>query len=543
MGGVEGSQLTQAPGRTSIGTSFPAPDASRLERYLPYVVGATLLVAVFPIVVVSALGAAGVLHSYVLTGVLAILVSTGASWAGVTWWQKRPESRDVLFCDLMVWGWVRRWRAERRLSDARSLLGLEAGSGRAIDTGHEDRLELFEQLAQSLEARDGYTHGHTRRVTRYSSLIARRLRLPREQVARITAAAAVHDVGKLNVPREVLNKPDRLTDEEFAVIKRHPVDGADMVAPLGDEQITAMVRHHHERLDGTGYPDGLSGEEIPLGARIIAVADTFDAITSSRAYRGAKSHKQAMAILTKEAGTQLDPAAVRAFCDHYSGRRGLAAWIVLAAMAPQRAVAWMGTELNAAGLGAAAPWMSALAVSVPLAGSLAAAPLVHSTHSRHRSASVSAARHAPQAQVANLAAGSPVAARSAHGAATRLTRHATTRGNGAVSAVHRPVASSRTPSHAAAGSGSAAGATSPGTVSRGRANHGKGAAPGAQHGHSGHVEHGGGAPGKAVGKHHGQSTHASHGHGGRAPVKVTPPAAIAPPAPKQHGPPAAKGKK
>jgi hypothetical protein len=537
MGYVQGSHRTEAPGRASVATSSAAPDASRLTRYLPYVVGATLLVAVFPIVVVSALGAAGILRSYVLTGTLAIVVSTGASWAGVTWWTKRPESRDVLFCDLMVWGWVRRWRAERRLSDARSLLGLGADSGRTTDTGHEDRLELFEQLADSLEARDAYTHGHTRRVTRYSSLIARRLRLPREQVARITAAAAVHDIGKINVPREVLNKPDRLTDEEFAVVKRHPVDGANMVAPLGDEQITEMVRHHHERLDGTGYPDGLSGEEIPIGARIIAVADTFDAITSSRAYRGAMTHKQAMGILTKEAGTQLDPAAVRAFCEHYSGRRGLAAWIVLAAMAPQRAVAWLGTELNAAGIGAAAPWMSALAVSVPLAGSLAAAPLVHSSRARHRSASVSAARHLPQAQAATLTAGaSPVAAgASAH--ATAVNHDASTRARGARSAAHRPVTASSTPSHLTTGSSSAA-ATSPAAIVRGgKAKHGKAAVPGVQHGRSGHV---GGSPGKAGTKKRGSSSHASDGHG--APVKVKPPAASVPPAPKQHGPPATKGK-
>src|SRR5205823_10854556 len=146
---------------------------------------------------------------------------------------------------------------------------------------------------------------------------------------------------------EVLNKPGRLTEAEFAVIKRHPVDGAQMAAPLGDADVTAMVLHHHERLDGTGYPGGLAGDQIPLGARIIAVADTFDAITSRRAYRGAGSHKKALAILIAEAGTQLDPEAVRAFCSHYSGTRGVALGSLLTS-APERLLPWRWSALSSA---------------------------------------------------------------------------------------------------------------------------------------------------------------------------------------------------
>src|SRR6202043_1885938 len=117
----------------------------------------------------------------------------------------------------------------------------------------------------------------------------------------------------------------RLTDSEFAVIKRHASDGADMLEGAADPEITAMVRHHHERVDGRGYPAGLAGADIPLGARIIAVADTFDAITSSRAYRGAKPQKKALEVLDKGAGTQLDSVAVAAFRDRYSGRRSVTA--------------------------------------------------------------------------------------------------------------------------------------------------------------------------------------------------------------------------
>jgi HD-GYP domain-containing protein (c-di-GMP phosphodiesterase class II) len=141
--------------------------------------------------------------------------------------------------------------------------------------------------------------------------------LPELQVATVRAAAALHDVGKINTPRAVLHKPGRLTDVELALIELHPVDGAEIVSTLGDPELTAMVRHHHERLDGTGYPDGLAGEEIPLGARIIAVADTFDAITSTRPYRPASTHEAAMEILEAEAGPRLDTSGVRALQAYY----------------------------------------------------------------------------------------------------------------------------------------------------------------------------------------------------------------------------------
>jgi putative nucleotidyltransferase with HDIG domain len=307
--------------------------APNLKRYLPQVLAATTAVIVLPMAVVSLLAGHAVLGSIFVTGPLAMLLSLAASSAGSAWWKKRPGAHDLVFSDLMIWGWVRRLRTERRLSRAVELL-------RGQDDLPSDRqVEYFTQLAAALEARDAYTHGHTRRVTGHATAIAERMGLPRNVVAKVRTAAAIHDIGKLNTPREVLNKPGRLTDEEFDVIKRHPVDGAEMAARLGDDEITAMVLHHHERLDGTGYPSRLAGDQIPLGARIIAVADTFDAITSKRPYRGASSHKKGIAILTKEAGTQLDPDAVRAFCSHYSGFRGVAAGSLLAS-APGRMLPW-----------------------------------------------------------------------------------------------------------------------------------------------------------------------------------------------------------
>jgi putative nucleotidyltransferase with HDIG domain len=312
--------------------------APRLKRYLPHVMVATAIVIVLPIGLVSALAGGGLLGSVFLSGPLAMLFSLAASSIGSAWWKKRPGAHDLVFSDLMVWGWLRRLRTERRLSRAVELLG------QAVELPTDQQVAYFKALAAALEARDPYTHGHTRRVTGHAVAIAQRMGLSREQVAKVRTAAAIHDIGKLETPREVLNKPGRLTDEEFAVIKRHPVDGAKMAERLGDPEITAMVMHHHERLDGTGYPDRLAGEQIPLGARIIAVADTFDAITSKRPYRGASNHKKGMAILIKEAGTQLDPAAVRAFRSHYSGRRGIAIGSLVSS-GPGQLVPW-GWGLN-----------------------------------------------------------------------------------------------------------------------------------------------------------------------------------------------------
>jgi HD-GYP domain-containing protein (c-di-GMP phosphodiesterase class II) len=157
-------------------------------------------------------------------------------------------------------------------------------------------------------------------------MTAERMQLSEHRVRIIRAAAELHDVGKMNTPWAVLHKPGPLTEVEIGLIELHPVDGAEIVSTLGDPELTAMVRHHHERLDRTGYPDGLAGEEIPLGARIIAVADTFDAITSTRPYRPPKTHRRALEILEEETGSRLDPAVVDAFRDCYSDRLALPAW-------------------------------------------------------------------------------------------------------------------------------------------------------------------------------------------------------------------------
>jgi putative nucleotidyltransferase with HDIG domain len=335
------------------------PDASGARRYLPHTLIATAVVTILPAMAVRAIIPTGSMVLMIASVPLAVALSVGAASAGSAIWQRHAGSRDLVFADLMLWGWFRRMRAERRLNEARELLGLNGGESERLS--RDRRVEALKRLSGLLEARDAYTHGHTRRVTRHAERIARAMRLSPADVAKVRTAATLHDVGKVHTPREILNKPGPLADEEFAVIRRHPVDGADMLSEFGDE-ITAMVRHHHERLDGTGYPDGLAGDEIPLGARIIAVADTFDAMTSGRPYNGACQHKQALDVLSKQTGAQLDAGSVSAFLRYYSGRR-LVAWSALVTTAPQRFAAWLGSSTPGLGAGAAS-----LAQAVPTVG-------------------------------------------------------------------------------------------------------------------------------------------------------------------------------
>jgi hypothetical protein len=169
-------------------------------------------------------------------------------------------------------------------------------------------------LCQAVETKDVYTRGHSERVSRGSVMIAREIGMGAERVDAIRYAGMLHDVGKLGVPTSVLQKSGSLTDEEFAAIALHPMRGLDIVREIGflDEAL-AGIMHHHERIDGRGYPMGLAGDEIPEFARVLSVADAFDAMTSTRSYRGARPIPEAVSELRKCAGQQFDPAFVDAF--------------------------------------------------------------------------------------------------------------------------------------------------------------------------------------------------------------------------------------
>ena len=342
----------------------------KLVAYLPLVFVATFLVVAVPMLLVVWLRRSGVVTSVWAGMPIGVAASLLASYAGGAFWKTRTYSRDILFSDLMLWGWVQRWRSERRLTSAADGLGLTTGRPQALSGGqltNEQKAALLTQLTSGLEARDAYTHNHSRRVARYASNIAKRMGLSRGEVAKIRAAGAMHDVGKVETPVTVLQKEGKLTDWEYAIVQRHPVDGAVMVSTLRDDELTAIVRHHHERLDGTGYPDRLAGEAIPIGARILAVADTFDAITSTRPYRHARAHKRALDILAAEAGTQLDPDAVRAFCSCYSGRRALACWTILVNARP-RLASWVAGGLAPARAATAANVMAVAATATAIGG-------------------------------------------------------------------------------------------------------------------------------------------------------------------------------
>jgi putative nucleotidyltransferase with HDIG domain len=178
------------------------------------------------------------------------------------------------------------------------------------------RARELERIAAGLERRVPGSAAHLRRVSLHAAGVAKRMGLPREQIERIRRAGALHDIGKVETPVEIVNKPGPLSEAEFAVVRRHAVVGAWMVAGLGDEELAAIVRHHHERLDGRGYPDGLAGEEIPLGSRIIAACDAYDAMFSERAYDKARPPEVAIAELVAHAGTQFDPRVVQALRAH-----------------------------------------------------------------------------------------------------------------------------------------------------------------------------------------------------------------------------------
>jgi len=187
-----------------------------------------------------------------------------------------------------------------------------------IQAGYTRVVSAF---AASLEARDGYTHGHGKRVAALSVLMGEQVGLAPWRLRGLAQGALLHDIGKIGVPDGILRKPGALTDEEYEEIKHHPERGAVMLsAAFSGEVELAVIRHHHERFDGTGYPDRLSGSAIPYEARIATVADVYDALRSARAYRGPWDRSMALDYMREQAGTHFDPTCVDAFfavVDHW----------------------------------------------------------------------------------------------------------------------------------------------------------------------------------------------------------------------------------
>jgi putative nucleotidyltransferase with HDIG domain len=188
------------------------------------------------------------------------------------------------------------------------ILGYRHTIKTTVDLEQTNR-ELLELMIKSIEARDPYTSGHSRRVQQYAVLIARALRLSEREIEHVGTAALLHDVGKIHEKYgKILTKEDKLTPDEWSLMREHPIDGANLVATMTRlQQFVAPVRHHHENWDGTGYPDGLAGDRIPLASRIIMFADTIDAMTTARPYRGPLSEEVVRAEFVRRRGEQFDP--------------------------------------------------------------------------------------------------------------------------------------------------------------------------------------------------------------------------------------------
>jgi putative two-component system response regulator len=180
----------------------------------------------------------------------------------------------------------------------------------------ESARDVIYTLALAIEANDPYTRGHSERVADYAGKLARRMGLSENQAGIIRNAGILHDVGKIGISETILQKPGPLTDQELVSVQDHPMIGEKICKPLRSANtLLKIIRHHQERFDGAGYPDGLQSEGIPIEARIIAVADAYDAMTSPRPYRPPMPRRQAMDILKREAGDQWDPEVVKEFLE------------------------------------------------------------------------------------------------------------------------------------------------------------------------------------------------------------------------------------
>lgn len=303
-----------------------------VRPYLPYALAATLWVFALPASVIFALLLVVAPDPpVVVTSGLSVGLTAGASIVGAALWLRHPASADVSFGDLMLWGWYRRKRAEEKLNRGTALLGLDR-RGQPVGTmtvTRERQLKVLRELNAALEAKDPYTRGHSQRVERHVYRTGAAMGLSVHDLQELRLAAALHDIGKIRVPDRIIRKPAPLTSEEMAIMQEHSVVGAWMLSHVASADVIESVRYHHERWDGKGYPDGVAGTDIPLFARIIAVADTFDAITSTRPYRSASENERAIQILRSEAGTQFDPMTVEAFLQALPQRVPVTALLML----------------------------------------------------------------------------------------------------------------------------------------------------------------------------------------------------------------------
>ena len=249
---------------------------------------------------------AAVAISALLIGESLIIQTFGAVWH-ISWWLYHGLLLIAVVLPMMAIALL--YKRENSLFEIVDSLLLNETLAK-VEYSFPDAIDGF---ISTVEKRDPYLKGHMRRVCEMAVAIADHLRVPDTAIRAASYAALLHDIGKLGLPQTVLHKPGRLTDAEFAILREHPARGFSLVANVESLRVAApAIRWHHERLDGSGYPDGLSGSDVPLEARIIAVADVWDALTSDRVYRKAMSCADARVVLMAERGTKLDANCVDA---------------------------------------------------------------------------------------------------------------------------------------------------------------------------------------------------------------------------------------
>ena len=270
-----------------------------------------------PLGTVAQIALAGIAFSIVnlLLGVTLASLRTNTPFARV--WALSISNVFIGLVALVPLGWLMAEIAVKVGLWAAFLFMVPLYLARYSFTKYAETRELFfgtvSALSQAIDAKDGFTRGHADRVSRIAGAIARDMGLPEKQIEQIELAGLLHDIGKIGVEDKILMKPMRLEPDEQELMRRHPIYGASILEPSAAlRPLVPLVLHHHENFDGSGYPEGLKGEDIPMGARIIIVADAYEAMTSDRIYRKAIGHDRALDQLNKYKGIQFDPRIVRA---------------------------------------------------------------------------------------------------------------------------------------------------------------------------------------------------------------------------------------
>ncbi|MGQ9465469.1 MAG: HD-GYP domain-containing protein [bacterium] len=251
------------------------PDVSKVEHYVPAIDG--------------------------IGSELAIPLMAGTRILGVIDFQSKKKDRfDLMTIDL--------------LDDIAHRIATFLENAMLYEKLEKNYTETIRALVLAMEAKDSYTRGHSERVTELALRLAERMGIADGRKKVLYYAGLLHDIGKIAISESILNKPGRLDEFEFAEIKKHPVEGAKMLEEIeGLKDVVPIIRHHHENFDGTGYPDGLKGMEIPLESRILAVCDVYDAMTTVRSYRKPFSYNSALVAIASFIGTKLDPQVVSEF--------------------------------------------------------------------------------------------------------------------------------------------------------------------------------------------------------------------------------------